>query len=369
MKQILVYGLTDTKGGVENFLLNYYRNMNRESIHFDFISNTKNTVYEKEFVDMGSKIYKVHSKKKNPTKFKRDIENVFKNNSSKYDAIWVNLCSLANIDYLKYAEKYGIKKRIVHSHNSANMFGWIKWILHNYNKRKIFNYATDFWACSNAAAKWFYNKEILESDKFRIINNAIDVSRFIYNEKIRNDYRDKLNISDKFVLGNIGRFHFQKNHEFLIDVFFYVQKLINNSVLLLVGCGELENKIKKKVKKLKIEDKVIFLGARNDVNNILQAIDIFLMPSKFEGLPVAAIEAQASGLPCVLSANITNEVRATEPLDFISIDEIEDAKKWCESILKFSIEYNRKDVQEEMKKNGYEITEEAKKIEEFILSI
>ncbi|AQM59439.1 glycosyltransferase family 1 protein [Clostridium baratii] len=366
MKKILVYGLTQTRGGVESFLLNYYKNFNTNNIQMDFISNTPDTVYKEEVAALGGKIFNVCSKKKNPLRFKKDMENIFKNHSNEYDAIWVNLCSLANIDYLKYAKKYGIKRRIVHSHNAANMFGKLKETLHNYNKKRIDRYATDFWACSDSAAKWFYKYDILNSKKFRIIKNAVDTEKFSFDKKIRDEYRKILNIENKYVLGNIGRFHFQKNHDFLIDVFKEVREKCDNSILLLVGNGDLEEHIKEKVKNLGLEESVIFLGMRDDVNKIMQAIDIFLMPSRFEGLPVAAVEAQSSGVRCLLSDTITKEIKVTDLIEFIGVKSKEDVNVWRDKILEYKLGYDRREMNEDMKKSGFEIKEAAKNLEDFL---
>lgn len=366
MKKILVYGLTQTRGGVESFLLNYYKNFNTNNIQMDFISNTPDTVYKEEVAALGGKIFNVCSKKKNPLRFKKDMENIFKNHSNEYDAIWVNLCSLANIDYLKYAKKYGIKRRIVHSHNAANMFGKLKETLHNYNKKRIDRYATDFWACSDSAAKWFYKYDILNSKKFRIIKNAVDTEKFSFDKKIRYEYRKILNIENKYVLGNIGRFHFQKNHDFLIDVFKEVREKCDNSILLLVGNGDLEEHIKEKVKNLGLEESVIFLGMRDDVNKIMQAIDIFLMPSRFEGLPVAAVEAQSSGVRCLLSDTITKEIKVTDLIEFIGVKSKEDVNVWRDKILEYKLGYDRREMNEDMKKSGFEIKEAAKNLEDFL---
>ncbi|WP_338627174.1 glycosyltransferase family 1 protein [Clostridium baratii] len=366
MKKILVYGLTQTRGGVESFLLNYYKNFNTNNIQMDFISNTPDTVYKEEVAALGGKIFNVCSKKKNPLRFKKDMENIFKNHSNEYDAIWVNLCSLANIDYLKYAKKYGIKRRIVHSHNAANMFGKLKETLHNYNKKRIDRYATDFWACSDSAAKWFYKYDILNSKKFRVIKNAVDTEKFSFDKKIRDEYRKILNIENKYVLGNIGRFHFQKNHDFLIDVFKEVREKCDNSILLLVGNGDLEEHIKEKVKNLGLEESVIFLGMRDDVNKIMQAIDIFLMPSRFEGLPVAAVEAQSSGVRCLLSDTITKEIKVTDLIEFIGAKSKEDVNVWRDKILEYKLGYDRREMNEDMKKSGFEIKEAAKNLEDFL---
>lgn len=368
MKNILVYGLTATKGGVESFLMNYYRNFDLNKVNLHFISNTEEAAYEDEVLALGGKVFKVCSKKKNPFKFKRDLENIFKEN--KYDAIWVNLCSLANIDYLKVAKKYGIKEIIVHSHNAGNMYGKLKLYFHEKNKKNIDSYANHFWSCSRLASKWLYEDEIINGDKFKVINNAIDIEKFDYNEDIREKYREDMNLKDKFVLMNVGRFNIQKNHHFLIDVFNEVRKEINEAKLLLVGVGELEDEIKDKVSKLGLNDYVEFLGTRNDVNNLMQASDVFLMPSLFEGLPVSAVEAQASGIRCILSDKITDEIKITDLVEFLDIDKEDSVDKWKDLIISIKDKGldDRKSKKEDIKNAGFDIKSEAKKLEEFFLN-
>lgn len=367
MKKILVYGLTDTKGGVESFLINYYKNFDRERVQLDFISNTETTVYEEEIRDIGGKIYRVCSKLKNPIKFKRDMDNIFKMNIGVYDAIWVNLCSLANIDYLIYAKRYGIKIRIVHSHNSSNMSGVIKNLFHKINRMRIGNIATHYWACSNEAAKWFYKNDILGNSKFLVVNNAIEVNKFSYDNKIRDEYRTVFGLDGKFVLGAVGRFHFQKNHEFLIDVFNEVHKEYENAVLLLIGIGPLMEDIVSKVNRLNLQNSVMFLEERDDVNNLMQAMDVFLMPSKFEGLPVSAVEAQAAGLKCILSDKITKEIKISSLVEFIPIDQ-ESINEWKKAILNYSNGYNRTKVDNIVRNSGFDIKQQAKYLEKNIFN-
>lgn len=300
-KRILVFGITENPGGVESVIMNYYRKINKEHIQFDFLCNTEVVAYEDEIKSLGGKIYRITARSKDRKKYKNDMEKFFKEHAKEYSAIWVNVCSLANIDYLKYAKKYGIRKRIIHSHNSKNMDSILRGALHLVNRFLVQEYATDFWACSKKAGKWFYGFIIRHSDKYLIINNAIDTKEYAYNPEIREEYRKKLNLEGKVVIGNIGRLHFQKNQTFLLKIFNEICENHKNTHLLIVGQGEEEENLKKEAKELGIIDKVSFLGVREDVSNIIQAMDIFIFPSLFEGLPVVLLEVQASGLLCFVS--------------------------------------------------------------------
>lgn len=333
MIKVLVVGMTATTGGVESVIMNYFRNVDKRECRFDFISEFNNIAYQDEILDMGSRIFKVIPRKKSIFRHKKSLCEIFKEN--RYDAIWVNLCTLSNISYLKYAKKYGVKVRIVHSHNSKNMGSKLTLILHKLNKKSIGKYATDFWACSDLAGKFFYSKDILSSNKYKIINNAIDVNKFKFNDGIRNSYRKELGIVDKFVVGHVGRFHFQKNHKFLINVFYELQKIIPNSMLLLVGDGEDVQIIKQQVEDLKIKAKVKFLGVRQDVNNIFMAMDCMVFPSLFEGLSVALLEAQGTGLPIFSSNTIAEQTKVNDNLKYLSLQI--HAEEWAKFIARESM--------------------------------
>lgn len=367
MKRILVFGITENPGGVESVIMNYYRNIDKSKIQFDFLCNTKDVAYQKEIISLGGKIYRITARSKNYKLYKEELEHFFKANSNKYSAIWVNVCSLANIDYLKIAQKYNIKTRIIHCHNAQNMDSSLRGLLHKFNKIFLSKYATDFWSCSKFASKFFYNSKIIKSNKYKIINNAIDLSSYIYNEKIRKNYRDELQINDKTVVyGNVGRMHFQKNQKFLLKIFMEILKKQNNAVLLLIGDGEDRKELEKIVKDNKISNKVRFLGVRNDVNKLLQAMDVFLFPSLFEGLPVALIEAQASGLLVVASSdNITDEVRIDKER-FLFISLAKDASEWSDEIIKLENKnIKRENNFELMSNNGFDIVKQSKLLEEF----
>ena len=364
MKKILIFGMSDNLGGVETVIMNYCRNMNKENLQFDFLYNTEKIAYEEEIKNMGGNTFKITPRAKSLKQYKKDMKEFFENHAKEYSAIWVNLCILSNIDWLKYAKKYGIKCRIVHSHNSQNMTNTLKSFLHKLHKMLLTIYATDFWACSEEAGKWFYNAKILNGAKFKIINNAIDIKKYQYNEKVRNEYRKKLNIENKLVIGHIGRFHFQKNHEFLINVFEEIKNENENVQLLLIGQGEDENKIKQIVENKKMQNSVQFLGMRNDIKELLQAMDLFVFPSKFEGLPLVLLEVQANGLDTYASKEgIPKIAKMLKNFEFISLKST--PKEWAEIIN--SKEHNRKNNEKEIKDSGYDIKEESKKLEQFFI--
>jgi len=371
MKRILVFGMTKVPGGMESVIMNYYRNVDREKIQFDFLCNEKPISYEKEIEELGGKIYYITARSENGKKYKKELKDFFEMNFKKYYAIWENTCALNNIDYIIYAKKYNIKYRIIHAHNTKIMQKTfakkaIFSILHSLNKLIISKYATDFWACSEEAGKFFYSKKIRRSNKYKIINNAIDTGKFKFNEQIRNEYRKKMHLENKIVIGNVGRLHFQKNQTFLIDVFneFYMKN--KNSELILVGDGEDRNLLEDKVKKLNIKESVKFLGIRDDVSNLLQVMDVFVFPSNFEGLSVTLIEAYASGVKIIASKeSINDNNKMFGDIEQISLKE--NILKWDESILNIVNNFNLHDREKESKDNiekikniGFDIKQETK---------
>lgn len=181
------------------------------------------------------------------------------------------------------------------------------------------------------ASEYFYNENIINSPKHHIINNAIQTKDYAFDEAVRNEIRKEYKLEDKYVIGHVGRFQYQKNHEFLVDVFNEYLKLDNKAVLMLVGQGEGEEAIRQKVADLGMTENVMFMGVRSDVNKLLQAMDIFVLPSHFEGLPLVLVEAQSAGLPCYVSKDvITKESDVTGNIEFISLDDGD--KKWAQII-------------------------------------
>ena len=270
--------MTDNPGGMEACIMNYYRNLDQKKLKIDFLCNFYPMVYEEEVKQAGSKVFYIPKRSENYKLYKIEITKFFKEHSNDYDIFWFHTCSLANIDYLRLSKKHGIKKRIVHAHNSKNMDSKARGVLHEFNKMIVHKYATNLYACSDEAALFFYTKKIMDTKNYNIINNAIDIEDFKFDLSIRNEVRKEFKIETKIVIGNVGRFHFQKNHIFLIDIFKEIYKLNSNTVLLLVGQGEEYPKIYQKVKKYNLEHNVFFLGVRSDVHRIMQAMDIFLFP-------------------------------------------------------------------------------------------
>lgn len=320
MEKILVFGMTENPGGVESVIMNYYRYLDKSKIQFDFLSNSKNIAYEEEIESLGGKVFKITARKDDFRKFRYELDCFMKNNARFYSAIWVNICSLVNIDYLIYAKKYGIAKRIIHCHNSDNDAGKLKRIVHEWNKKRIGKYATHFWSCSDSASQWFFNKIIINSKNYKVIPNAIEVERFLKNDEVRANIRKKYDLENKIVIGHVGRFHFQKNHKFLIEVFNELLKKNDKYQLLLVGQGNEEATIKSMVAKYGIENNVTFCGVRDDVETFYQAMDCFVLPSIFEGLGIVALEAQACSLPCLLSDEVPKVVKVNDNVFFYSLN-------------------------------------------------
>ena len=366
LKKVLVFGMTDNPGGMESCIMNYYRHVDKNKIHFDFLCNWESMVCEKEVKANGSKVYTIPQKSRNYKAYKRAMNTFFSEHADEYDVFWYNTCTLTNIDYLIYAKRYGIKKRIIHAHNSGNETSMIRGILHYVNKIRLGRYATDFWSCSMAAAVYFFIKKQIHSQKYRLINNAISTYNYKYDILIRNEVRKNLGLEDKYVIGHVGRFQFQKNHGFLIDIFYEYLKLDSRAVLMLVGQGEEEDAIRQKVMNLGIEKSVLFMGVRTDVNRLLQAMDVFLLPSRFEGLPLVLIEAQTSGLRCLTTKNkVPYEVNVTGNVEFEELKE--NSIEWAHHIECMEKQpYDRKSCLDLITDAGFDILKEAEKMESYM---
>lgn len=368
MKKILVFGITDNPGGVESVIMSYYRHIDRNKIQFDFLCNTEIVAHEEEILSLGGKIYRVCARSKDRNKYKKDMDSFYSVHSKEYDAIWMNVCSLANIDYLKYAKKYGIPRRIIHSHNSQNMDTKLRGLLHKINKKNIDKYATDFWACSRDAAYWFYKDEIAKNAV--IIHNAIDWKKMGFNQEKREQIRKEYNLENAFVIGNVGRLHFQKNQEFIIDIFNELHKEDDKFKLVLVGQGEDEKKLKEKVEQLNLNDYVCFTGVQSDIQAWLSAFDFFLFPSQFEGLSIAGLEAQANGVPMLCSAKVNPlELKVNSNFEFMSLEK--DKSEWASKIKNLAKEgrISSSEIASNFINAGYDIETESLKLEQLMDSI
>jgi glycosyltransferase involved in cell wall biosynthesis len=342
-------------GGIEMVVMNYYRHIDRTKIQFDFIVFEGSELPQrKEIEELGGRVYEVPSLK-HPFAYNRAVYQLFKKNN--YDLVHANMNTLS-VFPLRMAKKAGVPVRICHNHSTAGPGETKKNILKNILRHFSRIYPTELFACSEYAGKWLYG----DKASFRVIKNAIDIDRFRYNEKTRADVRRKLGIEDKLVLGHVGRFEPQKNHDFLMDIFHSVHQTNPKTVLLLIGEGELEDKMKKKAEELGLEDAVFFLGTMNDCAPYYQAMDAFVLPSLYEGLGMVAIEAQTSGLPCFLSDRVPKEATITDSTYTVSLEQTPD--EWAKVILKKTSKNMREDTRLKIRVAGYDIETESEKLME-----
>lgn len=354
------------RGGLETITMNQYRNIDRTKVQFDFILHTtEECVYNNEIRNLGGKIYSVpRYKGKNHFKYIKAWNTFFKEHPE-YKIIHGHVRSTASI-YLKIANKYGLTT-IAHSHSTASRGNKIEQIVKNIIQLPVRYIAKYLFACSVEAGRWLFGTKAFKKDNFKVINNAIETEKYVYNKVKRNEKRKYFNIDDKFVIGHIGTFTYPKNHIFLIDIFKEIHDKNEDAVLLLIGDGELRSSIEQKIKALNLSENVILTGVRHDIPDLLQAFDVFLFPSIFEGLPVSLIEAQASGVLCIVSDTITKEVEITNSVVFLSIKD--SANYWSDVILKEFNDFNRVDNYKTIKGNGYDIKTEVSWLQEFYLKV
>lgn len=341
--------------GITNVILNYYRSIDKSDMQIDFvIPNELKETLNKELYSCGSTVYKITGRIKNPIKYIKALSNLIK--EQKYDIVHAHGNSYT-LAVEMYAAKLGkCKIRIPHSHNTTS-----KHMLIHYALKRVFNKSyTHGFACGEKAGKWLYGEK-----DFEVINNGIDIDKYKFDNEIRKKYRKKYNIEEKIIIGHIGGFTDQKNHKFLINIFFELYKLNSNYRLMLIGDGNLRIDIETQIRELGLTDKVMLMGKTLDVPNLMQAMDIIIMPSKYEGLPLTLVEAQSACLPCFISTDITEEVKITNLIE--SIDLSEGPVKWAKLINahKYSNRESIKDdICKKIVKKGYSIKVNAKKIKE-----
>ena len=313
------------RAGLETMLMNYYRNIDRTKIQFDFLTHRpEKSDYDDEIIAMGGRMYYAPRlyPQNYPAYFKY-MENFFAEHPE-YQIVHSHIDSMSYLP-LRAAKKAGVPVRIAHSHNTS--IDWdFKYILKQFFRSRITSVANHYCACGKEAGEFLF-----KGKDSTVIPNAIEVDRFLFNQNIRKHKREELGLKDEFVLGHVGRLSYQKNHKFLIEIFSEVHKKNKNTVLLLIGVGEKEKEIKEQICKLGLDDAVRFLGSRSDVNELYQAMDVFVMPSFFEGIPVTGIEAQFSEVPCIFSTKVPKEVSFTDKCKFLTLEENSD--KWAEVIL------------------------------------
>ncbi|MED4375449.1 glycosyltransferase family 1 protein [Schinkia azotoformans] len=354
------------RGGAETLVMNLYRNIDRTKVQFDFVVHTDEICdYNNEILSLGGKIYSIPRYKGSNHRQYKKAWNKFFIEHPEYKIIHGHVRSTASI-YLRIAKKFGLLT-IAHSHSTSSGSG-LSAIIKNIYQYQI-RYSADYlFACSKVAGEWLYGKKACKQANFFILNNAIKTQNFLFNKDKRIKKRNELNVTNKYVVGHVGRFNSPKNHDFLIDIFKLVHEKNNNSVLMLVGDGSLKQAIEKKVEKLGLVNSVIFTGVRSDIQDLLQAMDVFVFPSLYEGLPVTVIEAQASGLPSLISERITNEVKITDLVKYLPLEKGEGL--WAKEVLKHSVDnINRDGYHKDIVNAGYDIESVSNWYQEFIFKI
>lgn len=343
MERILQVVTYMGRGGIETMLMNYYRQMDREKIQFDFLVHREfRADFDDEIEALGGRIYRIPPMNPVSGSYRKALTSFFRDHP--YRVVHCHLSYMSGI-VLAAAKKAGVSVRIAHAHTASMTVGW-KQAVRRLSKYLIPATATQLLACSTEAGKAIFGKHC-----FSILPNAIDAEIYRPNNEIRALIREELGLGDAFTVMHVGRMVYAKNHEFLLDVFAKLLKTEANSKLVLVGDGELRTRIEAKAAQLP-ESSVLFLGTRTDVHRLLQAADVFAFPSHFEGMPVTMIEAQAAGLPCVKSDFVTGECAVT---DLVISFPIEDADVWVERILQLR-GTPRLDRFFDIRKSGYDIT-------------
>lgn len=335
MKKVLIGFFMDGRaGGIDKYLLNFLETVSEKNVQLDFLTNEIDEELKSRLHEYHSRLFEI-ANLKHPFKQYTQMRRIL--HKGKYDAVYFNISTAIDCISVIAAKHEKVPKRMVHSHASGNdcestvkrkMFD----LIHGVCRLFLWKNATHFYGCSEKAGKWLFPKKVVESQKFEVVYNAVDREKFHFDEKTRKEVRLELGIEKKFVIGHVGNFCYQKNHEFLIDIFEKVLKRNPDAELLLVGRGIRFEDIKERVEEKGIGHAVQFLGWRQDVDRIFQAMDLFLLPSNFEGLPIVGVEAQCCGLPCVMSSTITREAKITKKCYFLSIKN--GAERWAEFITK-----------------------------------
>ena len=365
--RVLQVGMTRNLGGIETYLIEQFRHLDKSKIDYDFVNITGeySICYEDEILASGSKIFKVVSRHKNPLLHYWQWFNILLQNKGVYDVIVLNTNSLEYVFPLVLGKIFGIPVRVIHSHNSGfeNKQGLARRLLVGMNKKLLAWSANLRFACSQFAGQWMF-----KDNPYHVIYNAIDIHKYDADLAVRDEMRQALNLDTALTLLHVGRFSYQKNHSFLLDIFKEVHSIQPDSVLLLVGDtteeSEFLTEVKRKIKAYGLENVVRLLGRRDDVNKIMQAADVLVMPSFFEGLTVVGIEAQASDLPLLLSDTVTKELGLLPSTQFISLEAGPTA--WAEAIVN-SKQHNRQSRYEELKAAGYDIGNETERVEKLLI--
>lgn len=351
------------RAGLETMLINYYRHIDRSKIQFDFLVHREEQGdYEDEVRQLGGRIY--HAPAIEPQKlflYNKEVKSFFEEYKTTYRIVHCHLDALSTFP-LRSAYLAGIPVRIAHSHTN-NFPRDIKRLFRCLSKKMIPKYATDYMGCSQSANCFMFGSK---SNEALVLPNAIDAQAFTFNQEKRNKMREKLHLKDKFVVGHVGRFDTAKNQAFVVEIFAHIHALCQEAVLLMIGSGETEPAIKTKVRQMGLEEYVYFMGSRGDIAALLQGMDVFLFPSRFEGLGIALLEAQAAGLHCLTSAKVVpQEVKVSELLEYVDLEK--SAQVWADRVLQYR-KYDRQRMTTQITKSGYDIVEQAQRLQRYYIN-
>jgi len=357
-QRVLICGFTQEQGGMESYIMEIYRHCDRSKLQFDFLNVQPFSIaYKEEIEALGGNIFYVPLKGVDIKEHYKKLDDLFKKN--KYIGVYYQ-CNrkLISLDVFKYAKKYGVKKRVIHSHNSTQApVSFIEKMRQKNVELNMDKYVTDYFACSQQAGKWMFGNR-----PFTVIKNSVDTNVFFYNEIAREKIRKKYNLEDKIVIGTVGRLVEAKNPRFMLEIFNKLQKKNKETVFLHVGNGTLMDEMVQKRDKYNWKDKYLFVGNKRNVADYMNAMEIFILPSLHEGFPIVLVEAQATGLPCLVADNITNTCNLTGKVDFLPIDN--STELWADKIIELA-QTKRKSEVEQIKQKGYDIVEISKQMQSF----
>ncbi len=366
--RVLMLDTVMDRGGAETMTMNYFRNMDRTKVTYDFLVHREyKAAYEDEIASLGGKIYRICPPyPQNWIRYQREIKKLFRDHPE-YKIIHCNMMELGFPAYVA-AKKCGVPVRICHAHTAPDKERFsVKREIRNTYKKLMRSQLTHKFACGKKAAEWVFGKDHISDVVY--MKNAIDAASFRYSSETEQEVRKEFHLENKFVVGHVGRFFEPKNHPFIVEIFSEIAKLDADAVLMLVGGGELDdaimNKTKEKIRELGLSDRVIFTGVRTDVNRIVQAFDVFILPSLCEGFPVVMVEAQAAGLKCIISDKVTDECDITGNVESIPLSA--GAMKWAERILSYKGQYQKQDMYDAIVKAEYDIHENAKWLQQFYI--
>ncbi len=355
MKRVLCIISCMNTGGAETFLMKIYRALDKEKYQMDFCVNAEENFYAEEIEKLGGKIFVIPTKSESVKKFKTALTEVVKRNGYRY-ILRIASNGMSFMDIM-VAKKAGAEVLAVRSSNSSDGSGIKSFVAHRLGRILYGKYVNVKIAPSDLAAKYTFGKKAYEKGKVHILHNAIDLSVFGYFEEGRAEIRKEFGIAEnELLLGHVGRFEMQKNHSFLLDIFNSVLNKNPNAKLMLVGKGGLQSEIKAKAEDLGISDRIIFTGVRKDIPQLLSAMDIFVSPSFYEGMPNTVIEAEATGLPCIIADTITRQADITGLVEYLPLNG--DADFWADKVLE-AAKSDRRDTKEDFIKNKYDIESSA----------